>query len=121
MSIASISISVDSEIKDRAQEVFTSLGLDMTAAINMFLEQSIQQHRIPFDTTTEPVKKRPKRDGWEGKSWTADDFDTPMDFTIDPVIIKPDPTIIPQPGCMRGKIWMADDFDAPMEEFEEYM
>jgi addiction module RelB/DinJ family antitoxin len=28
---------------------------------------------------TEPVKKRPKRGGWEGKIWMADDFDAPME------------------------------------------
>jgi addiction module RelB/DinJ family antitoxin len=27
----------------------------------------------------EPVKKRPKRGGWEGKIWMADDFDAPME------------------------------------------
>ena len=79
--------------------MFASLGLDMSTAVNNFLRQAVRQQRVPM----------------------ADDFDAPLDCTIDPVIIQPDPTKTPQPGCMRGKIWMADDFDAPMEEFEEYM
>jgi len=118
MSIANINIDVDSEIKDQAQEVFTSLGLDMSTAINNFLKQTIQQHGIPFAVTAEPTEKMPQLGGWEGKTHRTDNLRT---ATIDPVIIKPNPSIIPQLGCMKGKIWMADDFDAPMEEFEEYM
>jgi DNA-damage-inducible protein J len=121
MPVASINISVDSEIKDRAQEVFTSLGLDMSTAINNFLKQTIQQHGIPFDLPAKPEGKMPQLSGWESKMERADDFDAPLDCTIDPIIIQPNPSIIPQLGCMKGKIWMADDFDAPMEEFEEYM
>ena len=117
MSVASININVDSEIKDRAQEVFTSLGLDMSTAVNIFLRQSIQQHGIPFAVTAEPAHKVPQLGGQEGKNKIAEDCYPPLP----PGTIKANPKIIPQLGCMKGKIWMADDFDAPMEEFEEYM
>ena len=79
MSTTNINIRVDSEIKSQAQEVFTSLGMDMTTAINIFLRQSIRQHGIPFAVTTEPAKKTPKAGGWEGKIWMADDFDAPLE------------------------------------------
>jgi hypothetical protein len=36
----------------------------------------------------------------------------PRNLTIDPVYIKPDPTKVPKPGCLRGEIWMAEDFDS---------
>jgi len=114
MSTTNINICIDSEIKNQAQDVFASLGLDMTSAIDIFLRQAVQQHSIPFTVTTEPaefVKKTPQLGGWEGKIQMADDFDAPLE------LVKK----TPKPGCMRGKIWMSDDFDEPLEDFKEYM
>jgi DNA-damage-inducible protein J len=74
-----INIRVDNSIKKEAQDVFSSLGLDMTTAINIFLRQAIRLRSIPFPVTSEPEKKRPKLGGWEGKIWMADDFDAPLE------------------------------------------
>ena len=115
MSAINITVPVDSEIEAQAQEVFTSLGLDMTTAINIFLRQAIRQHGLPFEETAKTVKKRPKLGGWEGKIWMAEDFDAPLEEFAEPV------PKVPKPGCMRGRIWMAEDFDVPLEEFKEYM
>jgi DNA-damage-inducible protein J len=79
MSASNINIRVDSRVKSAAQEVFASLGLDMTTAINIFLRQSILHKGIPFQLTIESVQKTPKLGGWEGKIWMADDFDAPLD------------------------------------------
>ena len=40
---------VDVETKKEAEELFDSLGLDTTTAIRLFLKQSINQQKIPFD------------------------------------------------------------------------
>lgn len=40
---------VDTELKSEAESLFESLGLDITTAIRLFLRQSINQQRIPFD------------------------------------------------------------------------
>ena len=40
---------MDKGIKEQAQELFSEFGLDMTTAINMFLRQSIREHKIPFE------------------------------------------------------------------------
>ena len=40
---------VDTEMKSEAESLFESLGLDITTAIRLFLRQSINQQRIPFD------------------------------------------------------------------------
>ncbi|MDD5929650.1 MAG: type II toxin-antitoxin system RelB/DinJ family antitoxin [Spirochaetales bacterium] len=40
---------VDTETKLEAESLFDSLGLDITTAIRLFLRQSINQQRIPFD------------------------------------------------------------------------
>ena len=40
---------VDNSIKQEAENLFASLGLDMTTAIRLFLKQSVNQQRLPFD------------------------------------------------------------------------
>lgn len=40
---------VDTETKLEAESLFESLGLDITTAIRLFLRQSINQQKIPFD------------------------------------------------------------------------
>jgi DNA-damage-inducible protein J len=79
MSTSNINIRIDSQIKHEAQEVFTSLGLDMTAAISIFLRQSILRNGIPFPLVVENTKKIPKLGGWEDKIWMSEDFDAPLD------------------------------------------
>ena len=49
MSKTSMSIRLDSEVKEQAQQVFNNLGMDMTTAINIFLRQAIEYQGIPFD------------------------------------------------------------------------
>ena len=46
--MTNINIRVDDEVKAQAQELFNSLGLDMSTAINIFLRQSIACGGIPF-------------------------------------------------------------------------
>lgn len=48
MSKTSMSIRLDSEVKEQAQQVFNNLGMDMTTAINIFLRQAIQYQGLPF-------------------------------------------------------------------------
>ena len=42
------SITIDSDVKARAEELFSDLGLDLSTAINLFLKQSIRENSIPF-------------------------------------------------------------------------
>ena len=49
MSKTSMSIRLDSEVKEQAQLVFNHLGMDMTTAINIFLRQAIKYQGLPFD------------------------------------------------------------------------
>jgi DNA-damage-inducible protein J len=79
MSVTNINIRVDSDVKNKAQDVLSSLGLNMTTAINIFLRQAISQHGIPFIISNEPAKKSPKPGCMKGKIWMADDFDAPLE------------------------------------------
>ncbi|EGD37399.1 type II toxin-antitoxin system RelB/DinJ family antitoxin [Streptococcus sanguinis] len=57
MSKTSMSIRLDSEVKEQAQQVFNSLGMDMTTAINIFLRQAIQYQGLPFDVRLDENRK----------------------------------------------------------------
>ena len=79
MPVSNINIRVDNNVKKEAQDIFSSMGLDMTTAINIFLRQAIRQRSIPFTISTDPVKKIPKPGCMKGKIWMADDFDAPLE------------------------------------------
>ena len=78
MPATNINIRTEEKLKTKAQSVLFDLGLDMTTAINMFLNQIVYRQAIPFEIA-KPVRKRPKLGGWEGKIRMSADFDDPMD------------------------------------------
>ena len=43
-----ITIRINSGVKERAQALFSDLGLDMSTAVNIFLRQAVREERIPF-------------------------------------------------------------------------
>ncbi len=49
MATTNLNIRTDKAIKDKAEEIFNELGLNMTTAINMFLRTAIREHGIPFE------------------------------------------------------------------------
>ncbi|VJM87680.1 addiction module antitoxin, RelB/DinJ family [Streptococcus pneumoniae] len=57
MSKMSISIRLDSEVKEQAQQVFSNLGMDITTAVNIFLRQAIQYQGLPFDVRLDENRK----------------------------------------------------------------
>ena len=49
MATTNLNIRTYKEIKEAAEKIYSSLGLNMTTAINMFLRASIRESGIPFD------------------------------------------------------------------------
>ena len=49
MATATLNIRTDKIVKEKAEELFGKLGLNMTTAINIFLRTSIREHGIPFE------------------------------------------------------------------------
>ena len=74
-----INIRVDSDIKNKAQDVFSAIGLDMTTAINIFLRQAIRRNGIPFKLVADTPQKTPKLGCMKGKIWMSEDFDEPLE------------------------------------------
>ncbi len=48
MATAPTQIRIDSEIKKQASELFSTLGLDMSSAVNLFLHQCVLRGGLPF-------------------------------------------------------------------------
>ena len=53
-----ISIRLDRELKERADEFFSEIGMSMTTAFNVFIRQTLREGRIPFYISV----KRPNED-----------------------------------------------------------
>lgn len=46
-----ISIRMDVDLKDAAEELYNELGLSLSAAVNIFVRQSLRERAIPFTIT----------------------------------------------------------------------
>ena len=56
MNSSNINIRVDSKTKDDAEKIFKQLGLTLSSAIIVFLNQSINQNGIPFPLTLDKMQ-----------------------------------------------------------------
>ena len=48
-STTNISIRMDSELKEQADELFSELGMNLSTAFNIFVRQSLREGKIPFE------------------------------------------------------------------------
>ena len=51
MATTNLNIRTDKTIKEQADQIYSELGLSMTAAINIFLRATIRTNGIPFSLT----------------------------------------------------------------------
>ena len=67
----SITLMVDDELARRAQELFSELGLDVSTACTMFLEEAVRTRSMPFDVETGTPNEETLeaiRDAMEGRN-----------------------------------------------------
>ena len=87
MPTANINVRTDATLKAEAQQIFESIGLDLSTAVNLFLKQTVKVNNLPFvvgvpyahpkETIT---AKRVSRYGvWKGKYTLPEGFDAPLD------------------------------------------
>lgn len=50
-----LSVRLDAELKREADELLSSLGMNMTTAINLFLKQTVRNQAIPFSISMNTV------------------------------------------------------------------
>ena len=53
--LTSINLRLDKELKAQAEQLFSSLGMNMTTALNIFLRQAVKEQAIPFPITAKPA------------------------------------------------------------------
>ena len=53
MATTNLNIRTDKDIKDQAEAIFYELGINLTAAVNMFLRATIRENGIPFELKLE--------------------------------------------------------------------
>ncbi|MBQ6809120.1 MAG: type II toxin-antitoxin system RelB/DinJ family antitoxin [Clostridia bacterium] len=51
MSTVNVTIRMDEELKNQADELFADLGLSFTAAVTAFAKQAVREQKIPFMLT----------------------------------------------------------------------
>ena len=68
-----LSIRIDTEIKEQAEEVLNRLGLTLSSGVNVFLKKVVAEQGLPFPVTTE-------RSGPEG--YKAVKLDTTNSYTL---------------------------------------
>lgn len=72
MATTNLNIRTDKEIKEAAEKIYSSLGLNMTTAINMFLRASIRESGIPFDLKLDIPNDETKKAIEEGRMIAKD-------------------------------------------------
>jgi DNA-damage-inducible protein J len=74
--MATLSIRIEEKTKKEANKTFAALGLDMSSAVKMFLNQVVIEQGIPFKPSRTPREVREEYDrevAWtlkHGKSYT---------------------------------------------------
>ncbi|HHX96653.1 MAG TPA: type II toxin-antitoxin system RelB/DinJ family antitoxin [Clostridia bacterium] len=44
-----LTMRIDKELKDQAEQLFSELGMNMTTAFTVFIRQAIRERKIPFE------------------------------------------------------------------------
>ena len=75
-----LQVQIDDKLKVAADNVFSSMGLDIATAIRMFLVAAVDTRRIPFDVKSRTAIRPPfEYESMKGDIWMADDFNAPID------------------------------------------
>lgn len=54
MATTNLNLRVDADVKRNAEALYNELGLTLSAAVNIFLRQSIRESGLPFDLRIAP-------------------------------------------------------------------
>ena len=52
--MANVQVRVDEQLRTQAQAVASSMGLDLAAAVRIFLTQMVRENRLPFQPSGDP-------------------------------------------------------------------
>ena len=72
MAMSNINIRTDEEVKQQAEQLFESLGMSMSTAVNVFLRQAIRVNGLLFEVKADEPNAATKAAFEEGKRLAAD-------------------------------------------------
>lgn len=49
-----LNIPVNRDLKERSEQVFEDMGMDLSTAFNLFMRQTLRQGKIPFEIYADP-------------------------------------------------------------------
>jgi DNA-damage-inducible protein J len=52
--MANLQVRIDDQLKDQAQMIAQGMGLDLTAAVRLFLTQMVRENGLPFQPKSDP-------------------------------------------------------------------
>ena len=82
-----IQIRVDRPLKDDVSEIFSSLGIDISTAVRIFLQRCRREKGIPFALTLQDPPAHPRIGVSKGKWHFPDDWEA-QDKALDAEIAK---------------------------------
>ena len=97
---ANLYIRTNQETKDKAEKIYSTFGITISDAVNIFLNKSILVGGLPFGMLVSDNDAETEK-----KAETNHNAKRPVSESF---------------GCIEI-LYMADDFDAPLEEMSEYM
>lgn len=62
---ANVQVRMDADLKKAAENMFKGMGLSMSAAINLFIRQSVVQGKIPFEILSADIPNEVTRRAME--------------------------------------------------------
>ncbi|MBO4313335.1 MAG: type II toxin-antitoxin system RelB/DinJ family antitoxin [Desulfovibrio sp.] len=68
-----LNIRMERDVKEQAEQIFSDLGLTMTAAINLFLRAAIRERGIPFSLRLDAPNETTASAIEEGRRIASDD------------------------------------------------
>jgi DNA-damage-inducible protein J len=52
--MTNLAIRIDKDLKERAEAVFSDMGMDMSTAFSIFARQTLRQGKVPFEILADP-------------------------------------------------------------------
>ena len=81
MATTNINVRVDTELKQSAESLFNDLGLNMSAAITLFLKSAVSYNGIPFEIKRIPnVETRSALAEYDGMRNNPDNYKRDASF-----------------------------------------
>ena len=93
MEAVNINVRTDATLKAQAQQIFESIGLDLSSAVNLFLVQTVKANNLPFAVGVSNVYSQNNTTG----------------------------NRVSRYGVWKGKYTLPEGFDEPLNDFQEYM